>query len=41
MMEIVTWLSVLVLGPGSIAIFIWFLFSLREILRERNRGRDR
>jgi hypothetical protein len=36
MMQIVTWLSVLVLGPGSIAIFIWFLMSLRGILRERN-----
>jgi len=35
MMAIVTWLSVLVLGPGSVAIFIWFLFSLKRILRER------
>jgi hypothetical protein len=40
MMQIVTWLSVLVLGPGSVAIFVWFLFSLRGILRERKREED-
>jgi hypothetical protein len=33
MMEIATWLSVLVLGPGSIAIFVWFLSDLRRIFR--------
>ena len=33
MMEIVTWASVIVLGPGSIAIFIWFLCDLRKIFR--------
>jgi hypothetical protein len=33
MMKIVTWLSVLMLGPGSVAIFVWFLFSMRDILR--------
>jgi hypothetical protein len=36
MMAIVTWLSVLVLGPGSVAIFVWFLFSLRRILQRDN-----
>jgi hypothetical protein len=35
MMQIVTWLSVLVLGPGSVAIFVWFLFSLRGAFKER------
>jgi hypothetical protein len=36
MMQIVTWLSVLVLGPGSVAIFVWFLFSLRGgVLKDR------
>ena len=35
MMKVVTWLSVLMLGPGSVAIFVWFLFSMRDIfLRE-------
>jgi hypothetical protein len=34
MMELVTWMSVLVLGPGSVAIFVWFLFSLRDIFRK-------
>jgi hypothetical protein len=33
MMEVVTWLSVLALGPGSVAVFVWFLFSLKDILR--------
>ena len=32
MMEIATWLSVIVLGPGSVAIFIWFLLDLKHIL---------
>jgi len=36
MMEIVTWLSVLVLGPGSVAIFVWFLLSLRQIIRPKD-----
>jgi hypothetical protein len=30
MMPIVTWASVLVLGPGSIAVFVWFLIDLRR-----------
>ncbi len=34
-MQIVTWLSVIVLGPGSIAIFVWFLISLWGILRRK------
>jgi hypothetical protein len=35
MMELVTWLSVLVLGPGSVAIFVWFLLSLRRLSDKR------
>lgn len=38
MMEVATWLSVLALGPGSIAVFLWFLFSLRGMLRDGRRG---
>ena len=34
MMEVVTWASVLILGPGSVARFVWFLVDL-------SRGRDR
>ena len=33
MMKIATWLSVIVLGPGSVAIFVWFLLDLKRILR--------
>jgi hypothetical protein len=33
MFPIITWLSIVVLGPGSIAVFIWFLWDLRQILR--------
>lgn len=32
-MKIATWLSVIVLGPGAIALFVWFLFDLKRILR--------
>lgn len=32
-MEIVTWASVIVLGPGSVAIFVWFLCDLIRIFR--------
>jgi hypothetical protein len=33
MMQLATWLSVIVLGPGAVAIFIWFLLDLKRILR--------
>lgn len=36
MMEIATWLSVLVLGPGSIAIFVWFVISIMEVFRSED-----
>lgn len=32
-MKIATWLSVVVLGPGAVALFIWFLLDLKRILR--------
>lgn len=35
MIEIVTWLSVIVLGPGSAAIFVWFLCDLCKIFRRK------
>jgi hypothetical protein len=30
-MQIATWLSVIILGPGSVAIFIWFVADLKRI----------
>jgi hypothetical protein len=32
-MQLATWLAVIILGPGSIAIFFWFLSDLKRILR--------
>jgi hypothetical protein len=29
--EFMTWLSVAILGPGALAVFVWFLFDLRKI----------
>lgn len=37
MMEVATWLTVLVLGPGAVGIFLWFLKDLKRILRTRGR----
>jgi hypothetical protein len=34
MMEIVTWLSVIVLGPGAVAVFVWFLVDVKQIFRK-------
>lgn len=31
MIEIATWLSVIILGPGSIAVFLWFLAGVRQV----------
>ena len=36
MMELATWIAVLVLGPGALAVFVWFLFDLRKIFAPRN-----
>jgi hypothetical protein len=33
-MEFVTWITVAVLGPGAVAIFVWFLLDLRRLLRD-------
>jgi hypothetical protein len=30
-LQIATWASVVILGPGSIAVFIWFLADLKRI----------
>jgi hypothetical protein len=31
MMQLATWLSVLILGPGSVAVFVWFLVDVKRI----------
>jgi hypothetical protein len=33
MIPLVTWLCVMILGPGSVAIFAWFLLDLKGIMR--------
>ncbi len=30
-----TWLAVVILGPGAMAVFLWFLFDLRRIWPKR------
>ena len=30
-MNSATWISVIVLGPGSVAIFVWFLLDVKRI----------
>ena len=39
-MALVTWLSVLILGPGSLAIFLWFLLDLKRVFSEAESTRD-
>lgn len=38
-MEIATWLSVLILGPGAVAVFLWFLADLKRIF-SRPEGKE-
>lgn len=32
--EIWTWLAVIILGPGALAVFVFFLLGARRILRQ-------
>jgi hypothetical protein len=34
-MKLATWLSVVVLGPGSLAIFVWFLLDVKRVFGRR------
>lgn len=34
-MELGTWIAVIVLGPGSLAVFVWFIFDVRKMFRGR------
>lgn len=33
MIELLAWISAIILGPGALIVFIWFLLDLRRILR--------
>ncbi len=37
MLEIATWAAVLVLGPGALGIFVWFVFDFRKLLKEMSK----
>lgn len=39
-MKVATWMSLAILGPGAIAIFVWFLFGVREAFRGENGGEN-
>jgi hypothetical protein len=40
-MTAVTWLAILVLGPGSLAVFVFFLLDLKTVMGERPSTDDR
>lgn len=33
-MNLATWLAILILGPGSLAIMAWFLKDVRKLFRD-------
>jgi hypothetical protein len=35
-----TWLAIIILGPGALAIFIWFLIDLIRIAKRDTLGSD-
>jgi hypothetical protein len=41
MMKLATWLSIIALGPGSVAIFIWFLLDVKRIFGGGSSGMAR
>jgi len=39
--KVATWASVIVLGPGAVAVFVWFLRDLGRLARgQRGAGTD-
>jgi len=40
-MTVVTWLAILVLGPGSVAVFVFFLRDLKAVMGERQSKDER
>lgn len=39
LLDAVTWVAALVLILGSVAVFLWFLFDARRMLREERAAR--
>lgn len=37
-MRLATWIAILVLGPGALAVFAWFLRDLRGLLDGAEEG---
>lgn len=35
-MKEMTWLAVLILGPGALMVFVWFLVDFLDILRRKS-----
>jgi len=33
-MAVMTWIAVAILGPGSLAVFVWFLFDVRKLFKK-------
>lgn len=31
-LDVLTWVAILVLGPGAVAVLLWFLRDLRSVL---------
>lgn len=40
MMQWGTWLSIAILGPGAIIVFIWFLRDVRLMFAKRDESDD-
>lgn len=41
MMQAGTWAAIVILGPGSAAVFVWFVLDLRAMLRGAGRRDER
>jgi hypothetical protein len=39
-MKLATWLSVLILGPGAVAVFAWFLADVKRIFGSGRGGSE-
>lgn len=39
-MNVLTWLSLAILGPGAIAVFVWFLRDVRRVIGDVRRNGD-
>ena len=39
-MNAMTWLSIAILGPGAVGVFLWFLKDLKSLLKTLRRKED-